>query len=99
LQVAILGPNQIQQSYSNISKSFLVGATNTESFGSRKAGPSFVNSKSFFMFLVTNAFSIIEFSRAIIDEGIVDSPPNKEIWRTTLCFRLPFEELKEGWKL
>ena len=43
--------NVLEQLYSNISESFLVGATNTESFGSRKQEPFFGNSKGFFYIL------------------------------------------------
>jgi hypothetical protein len=63
------GQNQtlLEQSCSTRSESFLVGATNTESFlvgatnmksfGSGKPGPSFGNSKGFFMFSAANALS------------------------------------------
>jgi hypothetical protein len=48
--------------------------TNTESFRSVKAGPSLVNSNGFFIFSAEDAFSTIDFSKAPIDDGIVDSP-------------------------
>ena len=40
-----------------------------ESFGSGKVGPSFGNSEGFFMFLVADASSTIDLSRAANDEG------------------------------
>jgi hypothetical protein len=79
LQVVVPRPEQSKQSCSNVLVSFLVDATNTESFGSRKAGPSFVNSKEFYMFSAAYASSIIDSSSATINEGVVDSPSNKEI--------------------
>ena len=51
----------VEQSCSTILESFLVVDMNTESFGSVKAGPSFVNSNGFFIFLVDDAFSTIDF--------------------------------------
>ena len=69
-----------------------------KSFGSRKVGPSFVNSE-LFLFSTANASSTIDFSKAAIDEGIVDNFLSKEIRRTPLCFSLLSKELKKGWKL
>jgi hypothetical protein len=57
----------------------MAGGTNTESYGSRKVGPSF------FMFSIADAYSTIDFLRAAIYEGVVDSPPSKEIGQTPLC--------------
>ena len=48
--------------------------TNTESFGSVKEGLSLVNNNGFFIFLAEDVFSTIDFSKAPIDDGIVDSP-------------------------
>jgi hypothetical protein len=62
----------------------VASATNTESFGSGKVGPSFANSKGFFIFSTKNASSNIDFSRALIDEEVVESPPSKEIGQTPL---------------
>jgi hypothetical protein len=69
----------------------LVNATNTESFGSGKAGPSFVNNKGFFMFSTADASSTIDFSKAAIDEGAVDCLPSKEIWQTPLYSPSPLK--------
>jgi hypothetical protein len=62
-----------------------VGATNTESFELGKARLSFVNSKGFFIFSIVGVSSTIGLSRVAIDEGVVDSPPNKEIGQIPLC--------------
>jgi hypothetical protein len=70
-------------------ESFLVGATNTESFGSGKRGPSSGNSKGFFMFSAADASSTIDFSRAPIDEGVVESPPSSDVGQTIVCSRSP----------
>src|SRR5665811_1472715 len=59
---------------STILESFLVVDTNTESFGSVKAGPSLVNTNGFFIFSAEDAFSTIDFSKAPIEDGVVDSP-------------------------
>jgi hypothetical protein len=64
----------LEQSCSNILESFLVVDTNTESFGSVKPGPSFVNNNGFFIFLAEDASSTIDFSKAPIHNGVVDSP-------------------------
>jgi hypothetical protein len=67
---------------STILESFLAFDTKTESFGSMRAGPSFVNSNGFFIFSAEDAFSTIDFSKAPIDDGVVDSPlcnDNKKI--------------------
>jgi hypothetical protein len=55
------------------------------SYESGKVGPSFVNCKEFFMFSVVDASSTIDFSRATIGEGVVDSPPSKDIGQTRAC--------------
>lgn len=59
---------------STILESFVVVDTNTESFGSVEGGPSLVNSTGFFIFSAEDAFSTIDFSKAPIDDGVVDSP-------------------------
>jgi hypothetical protein len=67
---------------STILESFLALDMNTESFGSVKAGPSPVNNNGFFIFSAEDAFSTIDFSKAPIDDGVVDSPlcnDNKQI--------------------
>jgi hypothetical protein len=50
-----------------------------ELFGSGKPGPSLGNSKGFFVFSAADASSTIDFSKAPLQEGVVDSPPNKDI--------------------
>jgi hypothetical protein len=74
--------NLLEQSCSTRSESFLVDGTNTESFGSGKPGPSFGNSKGFFIFSAVDASSTIDFSRAPIDEGEVESPPSNDVRQT-----------------
>jgi hypothetical protein len=88
-------PKQLEQSCSNILESFLVDVTNTKSFGSRKARPSFINSKGFLMFLTGNASSTIDFSRVVIDEGLVDSLSIKEIGRSSLCTPSPLKSSRQ----
>jgi hypothetical protein len=88
--------NLLEQSCSTISESFLVGAINMESFGSRKPGPSFGNSKGFFMFSATDASSTIDFSRAPIDEGIVESPPSKNVGQTNVCSLSPLRSSRKN---
>ena len=63
-------------------KSFLVGARNTESFGSGKPGPFLENNKGFFMFSTIDASSTIDFSRAPIDKTVVKNPPSKDVGQT-----------------
>jgi hypothetical protein len=58
-----------------------------------------VNNKDFFIFSTVDVSSIIDFSRAVIDEGVVDSPLNKEIGQISFVLSLPFEELIKGWNL
>jgi hypothetical protein len=70
--------NMIKQDCSTILDSYLVVDTNTESFGSVKSGPSLVNSTGFFIFSTEDAFSTIDFSKAPIDDGVVDSPLCKD---------------------
>ena len=89
LQDVVCKQNLLEQSCSNILESFLVGATNTESFGLMKPRPSFGNNKGFFKFLVANASSTIDFLKAPIDEGIVDSPPSKDSGQIVVCSLLP----------
>jgi hypothetical protein len=81
--------NLLSQSCSTKSGSLLVDATNTESFGSGKAGPSFGNSEGFFMFSAADASSSIDFSGAAIEEGVVESPPSKDIGQTLVCSPSP----------
>jgi hypothetical protein len=88
--------NVLEQSCSNISESFLVGATNTESFGSGKRGPSFGNSKGFFIFLAVDASSTIDFSRAPIDNGVVESPPSKDVGQTIVCSSSPLRSSRRN---
>ena len=64
----------VEQSCSIILESFLVVDTNTESFGSVKARLSLINNNGFFIFSIEDAFSTIDFSKAPIDDGVVDSP-------------------------
>jgi hypothetical protein len=78
-----------------MSESILVGATNIESFGSRKPGPSLGNSKRFFMFSVADALSTIDFSKAPLQEGVVDSPLSKDIVCTTVCSPSPLRTSKK----
>jgi hypothetical protein len=78
-----------------MSESILVDATNTESFGSRKPGPSLGNNKRFFMFSVADASSTIDLSKAPLQEGVVDSPPSKVIVCTTVCSPLPLRTSKK----
>jgi hypothetical protein len=68
-----------------------VGDTTTESFGSVKPGLSFVNSNGFFIFSAEDASSTIDFSKAPIDEGIVDSPPSNDNKETVVCFPSPLK--------
>jgi hypothetical protein len=86
----------LKQLCSNISESILVGATNTESFESGKQGPSFGNSKGFFMFSAANAFSTVDFSRAPIDDGIVESPPSKDVGQTIVCSPSPLRSSRRN---
>jgi hypothetical protein len=74
LQDVVRKHNMVEQSCSTILESFLVLDTNTESFGSMTAGPSLMNSSGFFIFSAEDAFSTIDFSKAPIDDGVVDSP-------------------------
>jgi hypothetical protein len=78
-----------------MSESILVGTTNTESFGSGKPGPSFGNSKGFFMFSTADTLSTIDFSKAPLQEGVVDSPPSKDIVCTIVCSPSPLRNSKK----
>jgi hypothetical protein len=78
-----------------MSESILVGATNTESFGFGKPGPSLGNSKGFFMFLAADASSTIDFSKASLQEGVVDSSPSKDIVCTIVCSPSPLRTSKK----
>jgi hypothetical protein len=73
-----------------------VCATNTESFGSGKRGPSFANSKGFFMFSAADASSTIDFSRAPIDDGVVESPPSKDVGQTIVCSPSPLRNSRRN---
>jgi hypothetical protein len=73
----------------------VAGATNTKSYGSKKARPSSANSKDIFMFSTTDASSIIDFSRATIYKGIVDSPPSIENGRIPLCSPSPLKNSRK----
>jgi hypothetical protein len=84
----------LEQSCSTILESFLVGDTNTESFGSMKPGPSFMNSNGFFIFSTEDASSTIDFSKARIDEGVVDSLPSNDNKQIVVCFPSPLKSLR-----
>ena len=86
----------IEHDCSTISESFVVVDTNTKSFGSMKAGSSLVNSTRFFIFLAEDVFSTIEFSKAPIDDRIVDSPLCKDNKETGVSPPLPFKDSR--WK-
>jgi hypothetical protein len=86
----------LEQSCSNISESLLVGATNTESFGLGKQGPSFGNSKGFFMFSAADASSTIDFSRAPIDDGVVETPPSKDVGQTIVYSSSPLRSSRRN---
>jgi hypothetical protein len=81
----------LEQSCSNILESFLEVDTNTESFGSVKPRPSFVNSNGFFIFSTEDAFSTIDFSKVPIDNGVVDSPPSNDNKQTVVSSPSPFK--------
>jgi hypothetical protein len=62
LQIADAGPNQLQQSFSNVLEVFLVGTTNTKSYESRMVPrPLFVSCKGIFLFSIANTSSTIDF--------------------------------------
>jgi hypothetical protein len=86
MQDVVRKHNMLEQSCSTILESLLVGDTNTESFGSVKPGPSYVNSNGFFIFSAEDASSTIDFSKAPIDEGVVDSPPSNDNKENVVCF-------------
>ena len=65
--------------------SFMASGTNIVSYELGKVGLPVVNSKGFFMFLAVDASSTIDFSRAAIDEGVVDSLPREDIGQTLVC--------------
>ena len=69
---------------------------NTESFGLGKPRPSFGNSKGFFMFSTANASSTIDFSKAAIDEGVVESPPSNDVGQTIVCLPSPLRSSKRN---
>src|SRR5450759_5205202 len=81
---------------STILDSYLVVDTSTESFGSVKAGPSLVNSTGFFIFSAEDAFSTIDFSKAPIEDGVVDSPLCNDKEETSMSSFLSFKSSK--WK-
>jgi hypothetical protein len=74
LQDVVRKNSMVEHDRSTVVESFVVVDTSTESFGSVKAGPSLVNSTGFFIFSAEDAFSTIDFSKAPIDDGVVDSP-------------------------
>jgi len=86
----------IEHDCSTILESYLVVDTNTESFGSVKAGPSLVNSTGFFIFSAEDACSTIDFSKAPIDDGVVDSPLCQDNEETGVSSFLPFKSSR--WK-
>ena len=85
LQVAIGGTKQLELSCSDISKSFMASGTNTMLYESGNIGLSIVNSKGFFMFSAADVSLTIDFSRAELNEGILESPPNKGNGRIPVC--------------
>lgn len=85
LQVATGGTKRLELSYFNILGSFMASGTNIVSYELGKVGLPVVNSKGFFMFLAVDASSTIDFSRAAIDEGVVDSLPREDIGQTLVC--------------
>ena len=96
LQDVVSKYNKIEHDCSTILESFVVVDTNTESFGSVKGGPSLVNSTRFFIFSIEDAFSTIDFSKAPIDDGIVDSPIWNDKKQTGVSSPLPFKSSR--WK-
>lgn len=42
-----------------------------------------------------NAFPTIDFSKIVIDEGVVDNFPSKEIEQTPMCSSSPLKSLKK----
>jgi hypothetical protein len=81
----------VEQSCSTILESFLVVDTNTESFGSVKPRPSLVNTNGFFIFSAKDAFSTIDFSKAPINNGVVDSPLCNDNKQTSVSSPSPFK--------
>jgi hypothetical protein len=91
LQDVVRKHHMVEQSCSTILESFLALDTNTKSFGSVKAGPSLVNSNGFFIFSAEDAFSTIDFSKAPIDDGVVDSPLCNDNKQTGVSSPSPFK--------
>jgi hypothetical protein len=56
---------------------------------SEEVGQFAVNSKGFFTFSAIDASSTIDFSRARIDEGVVDNPPPKDNDQIPRCSPSP----------
>ena len=88
--------NMIEHDCSIILESFVVVDTNTESFGSVKVGPSLVNNTRFFIFSAKDAFSTIDFPKAPIDNGVVDSALYKDNKETSVSSPFPFTNSR--WK-
>ena len=98
LQVVTDGKELLYLSASNISRSFIVGGTNTMLCELEKVEQSAVNSKGFFIFSATNASSTIDFFRTGIHDSIVDSPPPKDNnqiprWSPSPCRKPPRNKL------
>jgi hypothetical protein len=91
LQDVVCKHHMVEQSCSTILESFLAVDTNTESFGSVKAGLSLVNSNGFFIFSAEDAFSTIDFSKAPIDDGVVDSSLYNDNKQTSVSSPSPFK--------
>ena len=96
LQDVVGRHHMLEQSRSNILESVLVVDTNMESFGSVKAGPSLVNSTGFFIFSAEDACSAIDFSKAPIDDGVVDSLPCNNSKQSGVSSSLPLKSWR--WK-
>jgi hypothetical protein len=73
----------------------MAGGTNIVSYELGKVGPSVVNSKGFFIFLAVDASSTTDFSRAAIDEGVVDSLPREDIGQTLVCSPSPLKSSRK----
>ena len=96
LQDVVGKHHMVEQLCSNKLESFLVVDTNMESFGSVKAGLSLMNSNGFFIFSTEDVFSIIDFSKAPIDDGVVDNPVCNDNKQIGVSSPLPFKSSR--WK-
>lgn len=57
----------------------MASGINIEPYGSWKVGLLFVNNKAFFMFPTADVSSTIDFSKAVLEKGVVDNLPSKDI--------------------